>query len=117
MFFSIYPTVMTSPEFRSVTKLLAMVMMTGSMIYDNEYKCLARYSFFLIVKFSYTIKDLNAPLVGQAGGPPGPHTEEFLSPLERKHFVSHSSLESNKLRSTSMPVTIHLSDVAEGTSG
>lgn len=45
-FFSVYPTVMTSPEFLSVTKLLAMVMMTGSMIYENEYKCLARYSFF-----------------------------------------------------------------------
>jgi len=29
---STYPTVMTSPEFLSVTKLLAMVMMTGSMI-------------------------------------------------------------------------------------
>lgn len=31
-----YPTVMTSPEFLSVTKLLAMVMMTGSMICRKE---------------------------------------------------------------------------------
>lgn len=35
--------------------------------------------------------------MGRAGEPPGLHTEEFLSPLERKIFVSHSSLESKKL--------------------
>lgn len=35
--------------------------------------------------------------MGRAGGQPGPHTGEFLSPLERKHFVSHSSVESKKL--------------------
>ncbi len=29
---STYPTVMASPEFLSVTKLLAMVVMTGSMV-------------------------------------------------------------------------------------
>lgn len=92
-FFSVYPTVMTSPEFLSVTKLLAMVMMTGSMIYENEYKCLARHSSFLIVMLlSSTTADLHAPLVGRAGGQPGPHTGEFLSPLEWKHFVCHSSL-------------------------
>lgn len=48
---SSYPTVMTSPEFLSVTKLLAMVMMTGSMIYEKEYKCLARYSYFSYYQF------------------------------------------------------------------
>lgn len=51
MFVAVYPTVMTSPEFLSVTKLLAMVMMTGSMIYDNEYKCLVQYSFFCFLYF------------------------------------------------------------------
>lgn len=36
-----YPTVMTSPEFLSVTKLLAMVMITGSMIYmSGNAECL-----------------------------------------------------------------------------
>lgn len=86
---------MTSPEFLSVTKLLAMVMMTGSMIYEKEYKCLARYSlFFLLSIFSSTTEDLHTPLAGRAGGQPGPHTGEFLSPLEGNHFVSHSSLES-----------------------
>lgn len=89
---------MTSPEFLSVTKLLAMVMMTGSMICTsgNEWKRLYRNSDVKSTCIDHQNEsvDLHVPLVGRVDGKPGQHTGESLSPLEREQFVSNvSSME------------------------
>lgn len=71
---------MTSPEFLSVTKLLAMVMMTGSMICRMEKTQERGYEGEALPHIMFAdIKTLH--LVGRAGGRTERHTGESLSPL------------------------------------
>lgn len=75
-----YPTVMTSPEFLSVTKLLAMVMMTGSMICRMEKTQQRGFEGEALPHRIFgDIKTLH--LVGRAGGKTEQHTGESSSPL------------------------------------
>lgn len=75
-----YPTVMTSPEFLSVTKLLAMVMMTGSMICRMKKTQERGYEGEPLPHIMFAdIETLH--LVGRAGGKTERHTGESLSPL------------------------------------
>lgn len=94
---------MTSPEFLSVTKLLAMVMITGSMICTsgNVRKVLDWNPRVKSICVNYQNKsvDLNAPLVGRVDGRPGQHTGESLSPLERQKFVYNVSSAEVKILS------------------
>lgn len=105
-----YPTVMTSPEFLSVTKLLAMVMITGSMIcreQDNN-----------VTPWSSMYSNCQVSLRRTSGGTSwcdawAAHSRIFVTSAERARQLENMTTAEFNLAGSGP----HLSDAAGGTAG